>query len=470
MYRKSRFSISLMGGIVGILASTVFALDESNVLVVYNSASAEGQQIAEYYASIHPGVSLLGIDNVPVQEDIDEQVYLNQIRPQVLAALNGSIDCIVTTKGMPLRITNNNPGSHMITNVYSSLESELTRIDTIDSASLMGNQMMPMPSIPPAFTNPYVVNPYCGADGGFSYATYGTRLTARLDGFTVEDVIAGINNAFRVAYGDKFFVVDDDPDYTYDRMRQLADDVLAPSGVSYQYDDTSAFLNTAPGPVIGYVSHGRYGGAPEGYILDEVNGLRFALAPGAIMQTWESFNAYSFEEGGNRLGQGLLAEWIARGGSGGVGTVEEPGATSSAVANEARIFELMLDGYSWAEAAWNATMQLSFVNTVVGDPLMRWFDFLVPGDANGDGMVDTDDLDIVLANWGANVAPGDALHGELSGDGWVGMIDMDLVLADFLYGVPSPPGAGAASPAPEPATVALLMVGALTLIRTKRRR
>jgi len=433
--RKSWFLISLAGGIMGMLASTSLALEETSVLVVYNSASADGVLIAQHYAGLHPGVSLVGIHNVPAQEDIDQQVYLDQIRPQVLAAIDDSIDCIVTTKGMPLRITNNDPGNHLVTNVYSSLESELTRIDTIDSASLMGNQMAPMPSIPPAFTNPYVVNPYCGAEGDFDHVTYGTRLTSRLDGFTVDDVIASIDSAFRVMFGDKFFIADDDPAYSYDRMQQLAENVLAPSGVSHQYDNTSAFLNTAPVPVIGYVSHGRYGGAPEGYILDEQNGLKFELAPGAIMQTWESFNAYSFVEGGNRLGQGLLAEWIARGGSGGVGTVEEPGATSSAVANEERIFELMLDGYCWAEAAWNATMQLSFVNTVVGDPLMKWSEYLCPGDANGDGRVDSDDLDIVLSNWGQQVPIGSAVHGDLNSDGWVGMGDIDKVLSNYLYGI-----------------------------------
>ena len=41
---------------------------------------------------------------------------------------------------------------------------------------------------------------------------------------------------------------------------------------------------------------------------------------------------------------------------------------------------------TFVEAAWRATRQLSYMNTVVGDPLMRLQAWL-PGDANLDGAV-----------------------------------------------------------------------------------
>jgi len=456
-----------VGAIVGTCSTLAFGLESTGVLVLYNAASADSQEIAQYYAQVHPGVRLLGLQGVGTDEEVTEDVYLNSIRPQVLAALDDSVDCIVTTKGLPLRIRNTNPGSHPITNVYSSLESELTRIDTISTADQMGNQMPPMPSLPPSLTNPAVVNPYCGQSEPFDYETYGTRLAARLDGFTADDVKTSIARAcgFTV-YSDKHFIVDDDPDITYDRMAELADNVLAPRGLNYQYDNTDAFIRDAAGPVIGYVSHGRHGGAPAGYILDEENGLRFEMAAGAVFHTWESFNAYSFTEGGNRYGQGLVAEWIARGGAAGVGTVEEPGAATSNVTNEERLFQMLLDGFTFAEAAWSSTMQLSYVNTVVGDPLMGWYEQLLPADANCDGIVDAGDLDIVLANWGSFTYAGNRRLGDISGDGFVGQLDIDSVL--WYWGQTCPPMGGDGGAAPEPTALGIMGLGACLVVLRRR--
>src|SRR6266576_6170877 len=80
------------------------ALDAKGVLVLYNSASPDGKEIADYYATVHPGVRLLGLSNVPTSEEVTVGTYLQIIRPQVRAALDDSVDVIVTTKGLPLRI------------------------------------------------------------------------------------------------------------------------------------------------------------------------------------------------------------------------------------------------------------------------------------------------------------------------------------------------------------------------------
>ena len=49
------------------------------------------------------------------------------------------------------------------------------------------------------------------------------------------------------------------------------------------------------------------------------------------------------------------------------------------------------------------------------------------GDLNGDGKVDSDDLDIVRSNWGQTVPPGVVGLGDPSGDGLVGAADLDIV-------------------------------------------
>jgi uncharacterized protein (TIGR03790 family) len=445
-------------------------LEPANVLVLYNEASSAGSEIASYYAQEHPGVQTLALQSVPTTEEVGWDVYLNTIRPQVLSALTSQIDCVVTTKGLPLRIYNPNdvdPDYYKQWNEYSSLESELTRVDTFDSRILMGNQRY---STGPPKGNPAVINPYYQASAPFSYDQYGIRLTARLDGFCVQDVTDGIHRARR-AVADRpgyTFVLDDDPDAPgSDRMGDLSSDVLAARGIDHTYDNTDAFvsdISDPPGRVLGYVSHGRHGGAPEGYLVD---GLQFEEAKGAVFHTYESFNAYSFTEGGNRDGQGLVAEWLQRGGTAGVGHVEEPGAAGSSITDESRMVEMLLDGYMWAEAAWGATFQLSYVNTVVGDPLMQWKAW-TEGDEDLDGDVDLFDLCAVETAYGTEYGDsGYRFMSDMNANGCVNL--WDVAFAESRFTGPLPAG-GEMELNPEPATLALLGIGGLTLLARRRRR
>ncbi len=52
-----------------------------------------------------------------------------------------------------------------------------------------------------------------------------------------------------------------------------------------------------------------------------------------------------------------------------------------------------------------------------------------PGNANGDGLVDFNDLNIVLASWGMAVVPG--TNGDVNGDGLVDFNDLNIVLANW---------------------------------------
>ena len=54
-----------------------------------------------------------------------------------------------------------------------------------------------------------------------------------------------------------------------------------------------------------------------------------------------------------------------------------------------------------------------------------------PGDLNGDGIVASDDLDIIREYWGQTVTPGDLLAGDASGDGFVGSDDLDIIRANW---------------------------------------
>ncbi|MEX0677065.1 MAG: TIGR03790 family protein [Pirellulales bacterium] len=495
------------------------AIGPSGVLVVYNSNVQESIDIANHYKSVY-GLSdqqLLGL-NLGTASTITANEYLSNIRIPVRSALTPSTDLIVTTKGMPLQIHVEaaNPSSY--TDAYgnsrivwnwrteSSLESELAKIDYIASELMMGDQSFNQPAV---FGNHFTKNLYYQSSSSFSASNFSgasaMRLTARLDGFTTSDVITAINkaqNAFvgpdNTPGGPFHFLVDADPanNANAPTMINLAESVLPARGLPLTYDNTAGFQGAAGGPVVGYSSFGANQAATPDYVPGVgsyiATSLNITLADGAVFNSWESFNAQSFNFGGNHGDQGLVAEWLAKGGTAAVGNVDEPEGSPNFVFNEDLLFARLLDGMTFAEAAWSSARQLSHVNTIVGDPLMTW-KALLPGDANMDGVVDVGDLAAMGPNWGQDVEAGGFgwTQGDLNSDGFVDFGDLALVglgwgqasewstvTADLRR--PRSPLAlalySAMHPNPEPSSVALLAIGMTSLAafgwcrrRTRRR-
>lgn len=85
----------------------------------------------------------------------------------------------------------------------------------------------------------------------------------------------------------------------------------------------------------------------------------------------------------------------------------------------------------------------------------------LPGDLNGDGRVDSADLDGIRAAWGNTTAPGDVAAGDISGDGVVGSADLDLVRANWGRSL-------RAAAVPEPGMA--MLAGLLGTIMLARRR
>ncbi|MFN3165548.1 MAG: hypothetical protein ACE37H_00625 [Phycisphaeraceae bacterium] len=98
-----------------------------------------------------------------------------------------------------------------------------------------------------------------------------------------------------------------------------------------------------------------------------------------------------------------------------------------------------------------------------GNDLAVAVEYVRPGDLDGSGVIDQQDLGLLIANWGQAVQPGDWSLGDVNNDGQVGIADLDLTLSHWdAQG--SPPNA-----IPEPAGLFYLGL-ALAAYAHRRRR
>ncbi len=82
------------------------------------------------------------------------------------------------------------------------------------------------------------------------------------------------------------------------------------------------------------------------------------------------------------------------------------------------------------------------------------------GDLNGDGQVNSGDLDLVRGNWGGIVQPNTS--GDANGDGFVNSADLDIVRANW--------GASLPASVPEPGIGLLFLIAAIALSAIRRRK
>ncbi len=91
----------------------------------------------------------------------------------------------------------------------------------------------------------------------------------------------------------------------------------------------------------------------------------------------------------------------------------------------------------------------------------------VPGDANLDGSVSEDDLDIIIhVNWLATGATWTE-NGDVTEDTVVNQLDINAILRNWLYGVLESPEPQFAA-MPEPATLGMLLLGGLAMLSRRK--
>jgi len=325
-----------------------------DVLLIVNSQSEASKKIGQYFSESRgiPTTNIVTI-STPESETITRSVFEQDIRLPIEAfissnMINSEINYIVTTKGVPLRITND-----IAVGDQASVDSELSMI-----LGPFADQIGAVNATP---------NPYYNYNIPFSSEMFGIYLVTRLTGYTVSDVLTLIDrSAIPEQYGT--FILDVDP--TKDNavgfeignkwLRDAAD-ILKKAGQLVLLDETTTFV-TQQTHVLGYASWGSND-------ANDTNNAKpnFVWLPGSIAETFVSTSARTFTSPAI-YGQSLVADLIAEGITGVKGYVFEP--ILSAMAKPHILFDRYSQGYILADSYFSASASIGWQGVVIGDPKM----------------------------------------------------------------------------------------------------
>ncbi|MCC6321291.1 MAG: hypothetical protein IT438_07635 [Phycisphaerales bacterium] len=149
----------------------------------------------------------------------------------------------------------------------------------------------------------------------------------------------------------------------------------------------------------------------------------FVYAPGAIMNSIESYNGRDF--GGIGVGftpQAQISNFIASGGTFAIGNVWEP-FSFTVPDNLPLVRGFLLGNLTWVEAAWSSIPGLGWQQIVVGDPLARVR--RLQEDLNGDGQTTIEDA----FRWNESPNPAD-----LNRSGSATIADLQLLVNSLRTG------------------------------------
>lgn len=329
--------------------------------MVVNRGVRISEEIAEYY--IHrrkiPAGNLCRI-RAPRQEQITRREYEAWVEPAILKCLSQGdfkerIDYIVTTKGVPLKISGADK---------AAVDSELTLLyDKLNGKDhpLKGK----------------VRNPFFGQPSAvFDKATFGMYLVTRLTGFDLEDVKALIDRA-QLAQNRGFVVLDGSQGHAMGE-RPLANAARILPGDRVVYENEFAPTYDVRG-VIGYAS---WGSNDKRRVAEGRRDPGLEWLPGGIATEYVSSDGRTFEEPPkdwrpaswqepgkfwDDSPQSLTADFIRQGATGASGHVYEP--KLDATPQPDLLFPAYLQGRTLAESFYLSIRYLSWMNVIVGDPL-----------------------------------------------------------------------------------------------------
>ena len=355
----------------------------NDVAVIINTNSTLSDSIGKYFIGARniPASNVIYI-SAPVTEEIDSLQFenlRNQVEQHLITNnLVESINYLVTTKGVPLKVFRGNTFS--TSSGSSSVESELCLI-LGQYASYIGQAGK-------------LISPYWQVKEDFTKKRFGFYLVTRLDGYTFIDIKKMIDNAVSVdskvlSYGK--FVFDADP--TRSMVEGTLNGYMKSSALALQsrqhsvvFDSTTVFL-THLSNVLCYASWGSNDANAKTY-TDNAKPYHTFL-PGSIAETYVSTSARSFSPS-TIYGQSLVADLISEGICGVKGYVYEP--FSSAMANVQYVFPMYADGFTMAESFYSASLYLSWMDVIIGDPKTKIVRLTNPVSLTGRQLAATRDL------------------------------------------------------------------------------
>jgi uncharacterized protein (TIGR03790 family) len=359
------------GFILALLAFPALVLraqTPDEVLVVVNKQSRDSQQIGDYYMKKRgiPASNLCTLDTDPM-ETIRRPQYADEIEKpigQFLTAhrLVEKILYIVTTAGVPLQVYESGDG---LRTGQASVDSELTVLySRLHGASL--------PLAGP------LQNPFFGKrDATFGHPQFPIYLVTRLAAWNLDEMKRLVDGALLARNTGKFIIdLRGDNNTEGNGWLRAAAKLIPPDRLIL--DDSPKVLMDQK-DVIGYASWGSNDfGRRERF-------LRFQWLPGAIVTEFVSMNGRTFKRPPDnwQIGpwasdkstwfggapQSLTADYIHEGATGASGQVDEP--FLAFCPRPEYVLPAYLAGRNLAESFYLGIPGLSWMNVVIGDPLMR---------------------------------------------------------------------------------------------------
>lgn len=359
LFRTLAFLLLFLAGL--------FGQTPGQVLVVVNRRSAVSRQIGDYYLHKRaiPEANLCTIDTAP-EEQISRTVYDNQVEAPVgkflkSHGLQEQILYIVLTSGVPLKVIG--PGDAYRAEA-ASVDSELTLL----YQKMRGAKI--------ALAGP-VANPFFKQrDTPFRHPLFPMYLVTRLDGYTMSDMKGLVDRALRARNTGTFVIdlrgYDETPGNSWLKTAAF----LLPKD-RVIIDETPKVLAGIKN-VIGYASWGSNDSDRK------KRDLHFQWSPGAIATEFVSTDARTFRPppADWELGtwtdknswyagapQTLTADYVHDGVSGVSGQVYEPYLTYCPRPDY--VLPAYHSGRTLAESFYMGLPGLSWMNVVIGDPLMQ---------------------------------------------------------------------------------------------------
>ncbi len=297
-------------------------------------------------------------------------------------AKDQTIDFVVLTKGIPIRLTDAPVG---VSGKQPSLDSYLAAIDYFDRKDAIPIQLNDS-----GFTGKCFANRFWNSSERFSHAKFGGYLVTRLDGYTADQAMRLTNSAIKAEKSPPkgsilldivpghgltnldsvprspikdgtpdLKMVNEMPYNEWDTDLTVAGMKLEKAKLPVTVDNTDEFIGKKSG-LMGYAS---WGSNDPKFVAEHYASLRFA--PGAIAETAVSTSARTFLPTSG--GQSLIADLVVSGVTGVKGYCDEP--LLQAVASPTILFDRYTKGWTLAESFYAASRFVGWEDIVIGDPL-----------------------------------------------------------------------------------------------------